>query len=49
MKRIAISYKENDAAAEELRVWAKNHRLRDYVPEWLLSAWRLPVFEKDAC
>ena len=49
VKRIAINYKENDAAAEELRVWAKNHRFHDYVPEWLLSAWRMPVFEKNAC
>ena len=30
-----------------LKLWAKTHRHHNYVPEWLLSAWPMPVFEKD--
>jgi hypothetical protein len=35
-------------ACAPLRQWAKTHRRREYVPEWLLDSWNLSVFEKDS-
>lgn len=34
-------------ACEKLRKWAERNRDRKYIPEWLLNAWGLELWERD--
>jgi hypothetical protein len=43
-----LDTEESLVKSARLQGWAETHRYEDYVPEWLLSAWRMPMFEKDA-
>lgn len=42
-----LTSEEAQIKSRPLRAWAKAHRNHEYVPERLLSKWRLPVFEKN--